>query len=518
MTGGLIQLVAYGLQDIFLTRDPQITFFKVVYRRHTNFSIEPIRQYFVHTPDFGKKTTCILSANGDLLGKTFLVITLPQIKQFSNGDSIDTLTKFAWVRKIAYALIKTIDIEIGGQLIDRHYGEWMNIWAELTEKTKTYAWKKMTGDVTDLTDFTNGKDEYTIYIPLSFWFCRASGLALPLVSMEYSQVRVNLELNDLDKCSLTTPTNYIEIENDIVNFQQFEYIEQNVNGVIASGIFTSFDNTTKRLYYSRISRDKFQSMPLINENGYTPQERRALVYSDTNSKYWIRGLTSNVFAMPKFNTMPQSHTFNNLRNIAIKDCYLIVNYIFVDDDERKQFVQSRHDYIIEQLQIINEKTIESSNRTMRLDLIQPSKLLAWVVQSSYFQDKNNNDWFNYTNSYKYDSSDNLVGKTLVKNETLELNGQERLSFRVYNYFNYAQAHQYFPQTPNEGVNIYSFGMFPLNPFPSGTCNMSQMDNIELRLNLNQNITITNDAKFRGYSLGYNIYRIVNGLGGLVFSQ
>src|SRR5579872_1248316 len=128
MPGGLIQLVAYGEEDLFLTSDPQITFFKILYRRHTNFSIEEIRQNFTHTPDFGKRLTCILSHAGDLISNTYLVVTLPSIPQFLNSDgSIDTITKFAWARKIGYALIKTIDVEIGGQLIDRQYGEWLSI-------------------------------------------------------------------------------------------------------------------------------------------------------------------------------------------------------------------------------------------------------------------------------------------------------------------------------------------------------------------------------------------------------
>jgi hypothetical protein len=96
MTGGTIQLAAVGAQDMFLTKDPQITFFKVVYRRHTNFSIEAIPQFFTHTPEFGKKVSCIVSKNGDLIGKVYLVVTLPKIHQFLVNGEIDPITKFAW--------------------------------------------------------------------------------------------------------------------------------------------------------------------------------------------------------------------------------------------------------------------------------------------------------------------------------------------------------------------------------------------------------------------------------------
>jgi hypothetical protein len=516
MTGGLIQLVAKGVQDIYITKDPQITFFKIVYRRHTNFSTEPIKQYFIHTPDFGKKSSCIIAKNGDLMGKSVLVVVLPKIKEFTNGDQLDPITKFAWVRKISYALVKSIEIEIGGQLIDKHYGEWLNIWAELTT-LKGSQYQKMIGNVKEVYDYTNGKDEYKLYIPLSFWFSRSNGLALPLISLQYSEVKINVEINDLDKCYLTTPTNYIEIENDLINFKPFEYIEQNIDGVIASGFFTYYDNITKRLYYSRISRNKFQSMPFLNENTTTPKDRRALVYDSNNIKYLIRGLKSGGMAMPRFNSMPQTHTYNKLRNVFIKDCYLIIDYIYLDQDERARFVQTRHDYLIEQLIYIGEKTIESSNRTLKMDVIQPSKFMVWILQYSYLLEKYNNDLFNYTDNYKYQDV-TPSGKSIVKEETFLLNGQERLSFRNYSYFNYLQAFQHFSKGPQEGINIYNFSLFPEMTYTSGTCSMSQIDNVNIRFSLSSDVNITNDVKFRGYSLSNNIFRISNGLSGLVFEK
>jgi hypothetical protein len=137
MTGGLIQLVALGFEDLFITRDPQITFFKTIYRRYTNFSIQAIQQRFDSTPNFGTLSSCTISRTADLISDMFLVVTLPKIQQFVNNSGVDNITKFAWVRKIAYALIDYIEIEIGGQLIDKHYGEWLNIWHELTDHKST---------------------------------------------------------------------------------------------------------------------------------------------------------------------------------------------------------------------------------------------------------------------------------------------------------------------------------------------------------------------------------------------
>jgi hypothetical protein len=104
MGAGEIRLVAHGVQDMFLTDDPQITYFKIIYRRHTNFSVEQMPQYFIHKPDFGKRATCIVSRNGDLLGKGYLVIDTPKIKKFMIDGIEDPITKFAWVRRLGYAM------------------------------------------------------------------------------------------------------------------------------------------------------------------------------------------------------------------------------------------------------------------------------------------------------------------------------------------------------------------------------------------------------------------------------
>ena len=156
MTGGLIQLVAYGVEDIYLTRDPQITFFKVVYRRHTNFSIEPIPQNFTQPINFGKKSTCIVSKQGDLINQIYLVITLPPIVQFETYNNCD-FTKFAWVKKIGFAIIKNLEIVIGGEIIDRQYGEWLNVWYELIGPRQD-AFQNMIGNIPELTDFSSQKD------------------------------------------------------------------------------------------------------------------------------------------------------------------------------------------------------------------------------------------------------------------------------------------------------------------------------------------------------------------------
>lgn len=187
MGGGLMQLVAYGAQDVYLTGNPNITFFKVVYRRHTNFSTEVIEHSF--TGNFGQRSSVTISRNGDLITKMYLKVTLPQVVARSAAD---TNTKFAWSRRVGYALLKNVELEIGGSKIDKQYGNWMNIWYELSStKEHDSSHAQMVGDtpeVTQLESYNSSdsvkiiKREQTLFVPLYFWFNRNNGLALPLIA------------------------------------------------------------------------------------------------------------------------------------------------------------------------------------------------------------------------------------------------------------------------------------------------------------------------------------------------
>ena len=190
MGGGLMQLVAYGAQDVYLTGNPQITFFKVVYRRYTNFAMESIEQTFNGAVDFGKRVTATISRNGDLIHKMYLQTTLPAL---SNASNIN------WCRYPGLALIKSVEIEIGGQKIDKHYGEWLYIWNELTQaEGKKEGYKTMVGDDLAAAPAVS-KAATTLFIPLEFWFNRNPGLALPLIALQYHEVKVNFEFRQLSE-------------------------------------------------------------------------------------------------------------------------------------------------------------------------------------------------------------------------------------------------------------------------------------------------------------------------------
>ena len=189
MGGGLMQLVAYGAQDIYLTGNPQITFFKVVYRRHTNFSMEAIQQTFNGTVAASSSVTATVSRNGDLVHRMYV--------EHDPGASVDE-------NNYGYHILQEVECEIGGQQIDRHYNHWLNTWAELTELNPTGSsaacstdlasnnptkFQRMAcaGGVTD-----NNSDPGILFIPLQFWFCRNPGLALPLIALQYHEVKIKI--------------------------------------------------------------------------------------------------------------------------------------------------------------------------------------------------------------------------------------------------------------------------------------------------------------------------------------
>jgi hypothetical protein len=220
MGGGLLQLVSYGAQDIYISGNPQITFWKVLYKRHTNFAMESIEVTFNGQADFNKRVTAVINRNADLMYRTYVQVVLPAVDLTSV-----TLQRFRWLNFIGHRLIKTVELEIGGQRIDRQYGDWMQIWTQLSQDQGTIeALNDMLGNTHDLvlmkdkkgyaldascagSELTNscapraGTPARTLYIPLQFWFCRNPGLAIPLIALQYHEVRINIEFEQWINCT-----------------------------------------------------------------------------------------------------------------------------------------------------------------------------------------------------------------------------------------------------------------------------------------------------------------------------
>jgi len=525
MGAGLILLAAVGVENMFLTQNPQITFFKMVYRRHTNFNKEQIPQYFLNTPNFGTTSNCSVFKDGDLMGNIFLVVQLPKINL-----PLNTRAKMAWVKRLGFALIKSVSVIINGYQIDKHYGDWLNLWAELTGEINgphKKSYEHMIGNVTELTDFGYSKEEYTLYIPFQFWFCRSSGSVLPLVSLQHSDIRINVEFEEDINCYILEPSHYIVCQDDIVSFEIGEYIEQNINGDIRAGTFIDYDINTRRLYYYKITNNALTSIPIDSDFDVTNSTNVvALQGTETGQQYKIIGKTSQYSVFAQLNNFSTTSPTQKIKNLKFDSCFLLIDYYFLDTEERNRFALSRHDYLIEQLYYTPKIAINDTSSSVKIVTDNPCKLMAWTVQMKYIYDSK--DYFNYTNTYQnklftYEPYDVPIGTPIGKNIILEStilgNGIERLSYRNDKYFEYVQQYQNNDYTPQIGLNMYSFSLNPFEPVqPHGTFNTTQVDNIEIKLRLSNIVNVNNVALFRGYCLNINFLRINNGLAGLVFTK
>jgi hypothetical protein len=191
MTGGLIQLVAVGVQDIYLIGNPQITFFKTVYKKYTNFSMESIQQPIDGRTDFGQQIEITIQRKGDLIKDIIFEILLPILP-----------TGYYWTNGIGNVLIKQVDLEIGGQLIDRHYSEWLDIWHQLTTSEGLIgAYNGMIGNYNANSSLeANAKSQLRLYVPMCFWFNRDYSLALPLIALQYHDIVLKVQIRDFNSC------------------------------------------------------------------------------------------------------------------------------------------------------------------------------------------------------------------------------------------------------------------------------------------------------------------------------
>ena len=212
MGGGLMQLVAYGAQDVFLTGKPEISFFKVVYRRHTNFAMESIEQTINGTIRPGNRLTSTISRNGDLISSMYLEIDL---------GTTDT-TKLH--NSVGHNIIDYVELEIGGQRIDKHYGEFLEILTELTlSEEKRQGFKEMIGRRDAYIANTSRCESNKLFVPLQFFFCRNPGLALPLIALQYHEVKINIKFHELQDFSTFSSSDSIDF--DVKLYVDYIYLD-----------------------------------------------------------------------------------------------------------------------------------------------------------------------------------------------------------------------------------------------------------------------------------------------------
>lgn len=528
MSGGLIQLVAYGSEDLYLTGNPQITFFKVVYRRYTNFSIEPIEHHFNGEPNFGKQLTAKITRYGDLVSKMYLKIKL---------SSVDPKgTNFAWIRRLGHAIINEISVDIGGTVIDRQYGTWLDIWYELARKgDHEIGYAHMIGDIPLLTEYNDKvKPEYVLYIPLQFWFNRFIGLAVPIIALQYHDMNITVVLEKSNKLiirdknfnplclnikDMTLLTNYIFLDTDErkrfaqygheylieqVQFNGEELVTQEINRykldfnhpvkevfwAIKNGNYT----TGKRfVYYSH--RDKWD----LNEAAlWIVQKSIALGNdpSDISGGKWCEveaNSTKNIGTFYVINRMSISVYVNN-DSLVIGNCSLTKK--------------------------INADIVVENTGMITADLDTSLTIQDISIPVEYMLDSrfNTSDPFitQFSNYGRFiDGSSNPVHTALI-----QFNGQDRFERMNGDYFNYMQPLQYHTNVPKDGINIYSFSLYPEEHQPSGSANFTRIEKSDLLINFKECSDLINyfnkENRIYIFAVNHNVFRVYSGLGGLCY--
>jgi hypothetical protein len=452
MPGGLIQLMAIGAQNVYLNGNPSLSFFKKIFKTHTNFATESIKLNFNrNTMNVSDKTdlVCKIDRNADMIQNMYFVMSIPSIPKREKR-------KFKFVNNLGEVMIDNYYISIGGNIVDKQYGEWLHVWNELSlSSNKTYGYGKITGNVADIyapDDFSikYGEGEIQIferkiYVPLLFWFNKMPGLALPLISLQYHHIELHIELRPL------------------------------------LDLFTIGDSKTSS--------------------------------------------TISTTLKPTLEDCKKYFTVNN--NAIHIDPYVEANYIFLDSKERDFFAKNSQEYLIEQVKRIRYDGL-NSNTMIDLDVHNPVKEFIWVIGRN---DRNiQNRWFDFTDWETIKTSADKVMWTenstlteseingeIMKSAKFLFNGLDRTESKDNFYYNIIQPFQHHTYIPKTGIYNYSFSLNPELFQPSGSCNMSQINKIQLYLEtiVPRNTSYKYDLTL--YSVNYNFLKITSGLGGLAFA-
>ena len=452
MGGGLLQLVAYGAQDVYLTGNPQITFFKVVYRRHTNFAIEAIQQTPTGSNSLGSRASFQITRNGDLIHRVYFN------GKIKNDNAVsDTTNNVALVPNFGQRLLKTVELEIGGQRIDKHYSEWLYIWNELSlPMGKRSGYNTMVGaNNVNLCTKLAGGDSYELYVPLEFWFCRNVGLALPLIALQYHEVKINVEYESAANLVDTCVTNLCDGD---------EATCTNGNTIPGTAGPYQVDGVDVLRYASG----------------------SAISLSDAN--LWV----DYVFL----------DTDERRRFAQLSHEYLIEQLQFTGTDT------------------MTASASADSMKPVRLNFNHPCKELIWAVKAADKTATQVTFWNNFSTANKDAAANETVNNYLLSsNPTMQakimLNGNDRFATRKGDYFSLVQPYQHHENTPDvnhNGINVYSFALKPEEHQPSGTLNMSRIDTAVLSLSSSVAGTI------HVYAINYNVLRILSGMGGLAYSN
>jgi hypothetical protein len=459
MAGGLMQLVAYGAQDVYLTGQPKVTFFQAVYKRHTNFAMETIQQTVNGTPSNSGRVSVTIARNGDLVGDMYvaMVAAPTTISPTSTNSSFD----LCWVAERAIA---AVELTIGGQRIDKHYQTWFRLYAEvfLSESDKIM-YGKMASSPT-VTGDTNSKSY--VYLPLLFFFNRNPGLFLPLIALQYHEVRLDFDLTNYYNSYFGSTSvfevwaNYVYLDTEERRrFAQkgHEYLIEQVQHTggdsitaAAQTIRLSYNHPVKELIWCYVNNSGTQNTLLNNMWNFSTGTGNVNVTCQA-SPLFAPGLMPHEVGCPRLFA-------NSFSNVSVSNVYWVEEGV----------------------------TQAGTAAATQADVI------ATVTKAGQ-----------------------EVGPLL--NFKVVLNGQDRFKEQIGKYFNQYQPYQYHSGTPYPGIYVYSFALQPEEHQPTGTCNFSRIDNAQVAINMKgTSYNTTNLQKM--FAVNYNILRIQSGMGGLAFSN
>lgn len=522
MGGGLLQLVAYGAQDVYLTGNPQITFFKSIYRRHTNFAIESIKASFSGAPTFGSKVTATIPRNGDLLHKVYVAVTL------SGADSLAADKRWAWVHYLGHALLKSVEISIGGQRVDLQTSDWNHIWYNLSyTQEHERGYNEIIGNTAQNTGLKSSHDEVVLYIPLNFFFCRHIGQALPLIALQYHDVKLDVTFEDVNKLILSSgfTTNNVasELGLTIVDAQLYcdmVFLDTDERKRFAQ---TSHEMLVEQVQYVVDSVDLTNRLDMpfnhpVKEVIWVvkPPRGKYLWYHPTDDEH-MRMIATKRFVLAVARYQGVGNT-----DLVLDDNSLLpavgLSSTLQDMFERTQPVAVSNSPVVENITLLGDLlTMEEISQAT-------SVLLAGVTRPTTGDGASKYDVtvqapFNY--GVYLDGSLNPLESAVI-----QLNGHDRFSPRDATFFNYIQPLQHHKKTPSDGVNVYSFAISPEELQPSGTLNFSRIDTAVLSFQLgtkamsNTNLwsKYMNGSLVSVYAFSYNVLRVMSGMAGLAFSN
>ena len=470
--GALMQLVAYGASDVYLTGDPRVTFFQTAYKRHTNFAMETVQQTVAGAMTPGGLTSVTLSRSGDLVGDMFVVLQ-PTPASSSNLTSTNSVADMNWVAERAFS---SIELFIGGQSIDKHYQLWFRLYSEVfLNDTKKQNWGKLTSFPVPN---NNGTSTGYVYLPLIFFFNRNPGLFLPLIALQYHEVRIDFTMapnyaNYFGQNPFAVWANYMYL--DTQEREKFaktghEYLIEQVQYINGNPVGTSTENTPSviRLQYNHPVKELIWCY------------QNPAPSSNPNSLWNFSSSVSNV-------------------NVTCDPAKLVASCSPYQPQAVGTPVLYTPGPFATQLYVYAASNVNTGN-TISVQSNVVSGNVFWVEAGNQQYSSNS-------------TSGQEVGP--LHSFKLLLNGTDRFVPQFGKYFNQYQPYQYHSGLPYPGIYVYSFALKPEELQPSGTCNFSRIDMAQVAINLKSNLPSLNQQMF---AVNYNILRVQSGLGGLAFAN